>query len=413
MSWLGLLLAISALAVPQDEYRLRRAKLRQALPDSAIVLASAEDTSSDPRSALLQEPNFYYLTGWNEPGAVLLILPEAAEPNEILFLPPHNSTREKFEGRRLAASDPGADKSTGVQAVMSTDLWEAEVKRRTEGLKSVFALKGKKSNDAITRVFEGREVRDASIPIARLRMVKSPTEIEMLQRSINVSIDAHLTSWKKARPGQYEFQVAAAMTQVILDSGCERHAYRPVVGSGPNSVVLHYGVNHRRFDKGEVLLMDVGAECSAYASDITRTIPIGGKFNARQREIYELVLGAQKAAIAAVRPGASLGSAGELLQAAKQYLDTHGAPVNGQPLSSYMIHGIGHHVGLEVHDPADPDLTLKPGMVFTIEPGIYIADEKIGVRIEDVILITETGAEVLSSSLPRDPQDVEKALRKK
>jgi Xaa-Pro aminopeptidase len=139
--------------------------------------------------------------------------------------------------------------------------------------------------------------------IARLRMHKSPEELALIQRSIDVTLDAHRAAWKRAAPGLYEYQVAAAMTAVYFDEGCERHAYAPIVGSGPNSTVLHYSRNSRRMDRGELLLMDVGAECAGYAADITRTIPVGAPFSKRQREIYEIVLGAQNAVIAAIKPG--------------------------------------------------------------------------------------------------------------
>jgi Xaa-Pro aminopeptidase len=158
--------------------------------------------------------------------------------------------------------------------------------------------------------------------------------------------------------------------------------------------------------------MDVGAECSYYASDITRTVPVNGKFTARQRELYDIVLGAQKAAIAAAKPGATLGrtTPNSLYQVALEYLNTHGKDRKGGALGQYFTHGIGHHVGLDVHDANDPAVPLAPGMVVTIEPGLYIPEEGIGIRIEDVILITEDGAKVLSSALPREVREVERAI---
>jgi Xaa-Pro aminopeptidase len=158
--------------------------------------------------------------------------------------------------------------------------------------------------------------------------------------------------------------------------------------------------------------MDVGAECSYYTSDITRTVPVNGKFSARQRELYAIVLGAQKAAIGAAKPGMTLGKAtpNSLYQVALDYLNSHGKDRKGEPLGQYFTHGIGHHLGLDVHDANDPSLPLAPGMVVTIEPGLYIPDEGIGIRIEDVILITENGAKVLSSTLPRGVQEIERAM---
>jgi Xaa-Pro aminopeptidase len=196
-----------------------------------------------------------------------------------------------------------------------------------------------------------------------------------------------------------------------LEHGCEV-AYSPIVGSGPNGVVLHYSANQRRMDNGEVVVLDAAAECDSYASDITRTVPVGGKFSARQREIYLVVLGAQKAAIAALKPGVRLSGEGDTLtKLAKDYMDAHGKDLHGEGLGKYFVHGLGHQIGLQVHDP-NLNGPLEAGMVVTIEPGIYIEEEGIGVRIEDVVLVTENGAKVLSAALPREPDEIEKAVAK-
>jgi Xaa-Pro aminopeptidase len=203
------------------------------------------------------------------------------------------------------------------------------------------------------------------------------------------------------------------MVDAYGELGCERSAYAPIVGSGPNSTILHYMANRRRMDSGEVLLMDVGAECSDYSSDVTRTVPVNGKFTARQREIYQIVLGAQKAAIAAVRPGMKVrGDPASLYQIAYDYINSHGKDLHGEPLGKYFTHGLSHHVGLDVHDLSDLNEPLKAGMVITIEPGIYIPEESIGVRIEDTILVTETGSKNLSAALPREPDEIERLVRK-
>jgi Xaa-Pro aminopeptidase len=168
-------------------------------------------------------------------------------------------------------------------------------------------------------------------------------------------------------------------------------------------------------DAGELLLMDVGAECAGYAADITRTIPLGAKFTARQREIYEIVLGAQNAVIAAIKPGMTIGKTtpNSVYKIAYDYINTHGKDRKGEPLGKYFTHGISHHIGLEVHDAADNTAPLKEGMVISVEPGIYIPEESIGVRIEDVVLVTKEGAKVMSAALPRDPAEIEKALAKR
>jgi Xaa-Pro aminopeptidase len=251
---------------------------------------------------------------------------------------------------------------------------------------------------------------EATRALARLRMVKSPKEIALVEETVAVTLDAHKAAWARIREGLYEYQVAATMMSVYFERGCERSAYPPIVAAGPNSIILHYGANKRRMDAGELLLMDVGAECKSYAADITRTVPVSGKFTPRQREIYDVVLGAQKAAIAAAKPGMKLTGQGEgtLNRIALDYVNAHGKGPRGEPLGKYYLHQLGHHVGLDVHDATDPDVTLQPGMVVTIEPGIYIAEENIGVRIEDMILITATGARVLSEALPREAREIER-----
>jgi len=177
-------------------------------------------------------------------------------------------------------------------------------------------------------------------------------------------------------------------------------------------VILHYMTNRRRVDSGEVVLMDVGAECSGYATDVTRTVPANGKFSKRQREIYDIVLGAQRAAIAAIKPGVRMrGDPNGLYEIAMQYINTHGKDLHGDPLGKYFTHGLGHHVGLDVHDPQE-DIPLRPGMVITIEPGIYIPEENLGVRIEDTLLVTGDGSKNLSGALPHEASEIEKLVGK-
>ncbi len=226
-----------------------------------------------------------------------------------------------------------------------------------------------------------------------MRLVKSPGELALMQHAIDVSVDAHLEAMKMMRPGLYEYQIAVRRMVEIHDwGGCETEAYALIVGSGPNSVVLHYDKLSRKIEGGDIVLLDVGGQYSGYASDITRTLPANGHFTPRQREIYDIVLGAQNAAFAAAKPGMTLGhgEAKSLYAIAYNYINTHGKDREGRSLGRYFIHGPRRPVGLEVHDNGDNDVaeqlmysTLQPGMVITLEPGIYIPEENIGVRIED------------------------------
>ncbi len=390
-------------------YAARRAELRKALPNGVVVLIGRSETDSDDlRSGFFQEPNFYYLSGWNQPGAVMVMEPA----HDILFLPAKDPEAEKWTGIKTSADDPNAAAVTGFDTVMPAPKLEGELLKLLAQYPRLYALKGTAGAARLEKLAPMRDIADARWQIARQRMKKSREEIALIERATNVSIEAHRAAWKRASPGLYEYQIAGAMESVFTEHGCERPAYAPIVGSGPNSVFLHYSRNSRRMDSGELLLMDVAAECSGYASDITRTIPVGRKFSKRQKEIYDVVLGAQKAAIAAAKPGMTLGktTANSLHKVAYDYINTHGKDQHGQPLGKYFTHGLGHHLGLEVHDASDVAAPLEAGMVITVEPGIYIPEENIGVRIEDVVLVTENGARVLSAALPREPGEIEKAI---
>jgi Xaa-Pro aminopeptidase len=410
--WIAVALCAAQGSEPAGSaYAGRRAELRKALPNGVVVLFGRAVTDTDDlRSGFFQEPNFNYLTGWMEPGAVLAVSPAG----DTLFLPPKDTDAEKWTGVKFSALDKSAAAVTGFERVLQMPAFESELLKLLREYPHLYGLKGTAAADRLEKLAPLRGIADARPAIGKLRMKKSPEEIALIERATGVSIEAHRAAWKRAAPGLYEYQVAAVMTGVFAEKGCERPAYAPIVGSGPNSVFLHYSRNKRRMDNGEILLMDVAAECSGYASDITRTIPVGGKFSKRQREIYDVVLGAQKAAIAAIKPGMTLlkDTPNSLYGVAYDYINTHGKDLHGEPLGKYFTHGLGHHVGLEVHDESDRYAPLEAGMVITIEPGIYIPEEDIGVRIEDILLVTDTGSTVLSGALPREAAEIERAIAK-
>lgn len=396
--------------ITHQEYRQRRVALREALPDSLIVMFGAtERENGELRSGFFQTPDFYYLTGWREPNAILVITPTS----ETLLIPKRDAKQEQWTGPKLAPGDATVQAETGFDSVIPTTSFETNVAKWAESASSVYTMLDAPQADALRRLLPLREIRSAAMSIARLRMKKSPAEIALIQVATDATIAAHRAAWKRIKAGLGEYQIAATMTETYFDRGCERHAYAPIVGTGKNAAILHYSQNRKRMDDGELVLMDVGAECSMYATDVTRTTPVSGKFTSRQRELYEVVLGAQKAAIDAIKPGVTLGNRltkNGLHKIAMDYIDSHGKDAKGNSLGRYFIHSLGHHVGLEVHDANDPTLPLEAGMIITIEPGVYIPEESIGIRIEDVVLVTENGAKVLSSSLPREVNEIEKAM---
>jgi Xaa-Pro aminopeptidase len=232
---------------------------------------------------------------------------------------------------------------------------------------------------------------------------------------VDASVAAHLAAMKAVKPNVKEFEVSALMQYEWGRRGCERPSYSPIVGSGHNSTVLHYSDNSNTMKAGDVVVIDAAAEYSMYAADITRTLPVSGHFTARQKEIYDIVLGAQEAAMAAFQSGKSLlygDTEASLNRVAKDYIKAHGKDLHGQPLDQYFIHGLGHYIGLNVHDSGDYKIPLSPGAAFTIEPGIYIPEENIGVRIEDDYYVDADGKLIkLSAALPSKAEEVEKAMK--
>src|SRR5580698_3670749 len=403
----GLLLLLApafAEGIPREEYQARRTQLRKSLDGVLVLFARADDDLRD----YIQEPNFLYLTGWRDPGAILMMTAN----EEILFLPPRNRTSEIFYGRVIDPNDRDVFEKTGFQAVLPRAAVETTFLRLIETAPKIYSVRGDPQAEKLKGLAPLHEEGNTTDLIGKLREFKSAAELGLIQKAADATVAAHLAAWHAMKSGKSEYEIAAVMTNTYLSLGCERSAYAPIVGSGPNSVILHYSANRRRMDSGEVVVMDVAAECSDYAMDVTRTVPANGKFSARQREIYEIVLGAQKAAIAAIKPGVRIRGDVSLQQIAYDYINTHGKDLHGEPLGKYFTHGLSHHVGLDVHDPSDPNAALKAGMVITIEPGIYIPEENIGVRIEDTVLVTADGVKNLSAALPREVNEIEKLVGK-
>jgi Xaa-Pro aminopeptidase len=250
--------------------------------------------------------------------------------------------------------------------------------------------------------------------IASLRTFKDEREIALVRKATDASMAAHRAALRAIQPGVTELAISALMQYEWGKRGCERPAYAPIVGSGLYSTVLHYSDNSQTMRAGDVVVIDAAGEYSMYASDITRTMPVSGKFTARQREIYDIVLGAQQAAIAAFQSGKStLRRDGDqsLYKVAYDYINSHGKDLHGEPLGKYFIHGLSHYVGLNVHDAGDYAVPLGPGAVFTIEPGIYIPEEKLGVRIEDILYVSKDGKLInLTADLPHTAEEVERAM---
>ena len=422
-------------------YHARRAALAGKLHGGVAVLFAAEQAVLD-FEPYRQDSDFYYLTGWNEPGAALLIVAEAegapppAETNgytprkytEMLFLPTRNLRQEKYTGVKLDAETPAAAQKAGVDEVKAmTDLPRVlnelvAADRRLNG--RIWGLPESTQAKAVlqfTAASLGSDnapaIHDVRHAVQELRIVKDAGEIDLLKKASAASIAGQRAMMKAARPGVTERAIAGKMTAAWLEAGCERASYAPIAGSGANSTTLHYSENTGTLADGDVMTVDAACEYSMYAADITRTVPVNGHFSTRQREIFDIVLASQKAAIDAFVAGKSKindrdrKDPDSLDTVSYNYINTHGKDLHGEPLGKYWLHGLGHMIGIDVHDPADYPAVLKPGMVFTIEPGVYIPEEKLGVRMECTFLVGEDGKLIdLTADLPHTAGEIEAAM---
>jgi Xaa-Pro aminopeptidase len=416
---------------PNSVYASRRAKLISNIDGPILLLGYSGKEVEAQTYIFAQEENFYYLTGHNEEEAALILLPAVAKKaanddwtdREIFFLPPKDVRKEKWNGVRMSPGDPGIELRTGFSVVKPYPELRAVVERLAKVYPAFYTIlpyqrelggypHEKETVDWLKQVAPEVTLKDIRANIAELRLIKSPTELAFLRQAIDLSLDAQFEAMKMMRAGLWEYQISGKMVEVHAMGGSEAEAYAPIVGAGPNSTALHYDKLDRKIEDGDIVVMDVGAQYSGYAADITRTIPANGKFTPRQREIYEIVLGAQDAAIHALKPGMDMCRKGDksVYKIAYDYINSHGKDQHGKSLGQYFIHGLGHSIGLNVHDPGDLCKPFAPGTVITIEPGIYIPEENLGVRIEDDVLITDSGYELLSQRLPRSPDEIEKIM---
>lgn len=414
---------------PGADYHARREALAKKAGSVVVLVAPLE--RMDAVYGFRQDDNFYYLSGITVPGAALLISPASEAKGEsparayieVLFLPPRNPRLEKFTGSQLGADDPQAAQLTGFDHVEDMGKLPDEVAKLLANVRPVVNTElpangeASPSSDALAFLRHSTAMvffQDVKPMITAQRTVKDAGEIALLRKAVDASAAAHLAAMKAVKPNVKEYEISALMDYEWGRRGCERPSYSPIVGSGHNSTVLHYSENTNTMKAGDVVVIDAAAEYSMYAADITRTLPINGHFTARQKEIYDIVLGAQEAAMAAFQSGKSMlvgDGESSLNTVARDYIKAHGKDLHGQPLDQYFIHGLGHYIGLNVHDPGDYKVPLGLGMAFTIEPGIYIPEENIGVRIEDDFLVDADGKLIeLSAALPSKAEDVERAM---
>lgn len=395
-----------------SEFAARREAVLERL-NGAVGLVFAGDGPPPLTGTWTPDPNFYYLTGIrDEPGAAVLLDPKAEDPRRrsILFLKPLNPELEEWDGFRERVSED-LKRKTGFATVMRTyqlPRWLTGVARKRLRLAclhpfAVYDAPVSPDLAVFRKVMErtvGVRTEDMTNLLPSMRAIKSRAELGVMRRAIEATAEGYRAAAAAIRPGVNERDVQRALEDGFARAGGTGIGYNSIVGAGVNSCVLHYNANNQDLEDGDVVLIDAAARVGGYTADVTRTFPVSGKFSPEQREIYDLVLRAQEAAIRAVRPGAWMH---DVEAAARRVIERAG-------FGDAFMHGIGHPIGIEVHD-ATPDGPLKAGMVITIEPGVYLKDRKIGVRIEDDILVARGGPQNLTAMIPKKAEDVEAMVR--
>ncbi len=394
------------------EFAARRSRVLKAL-GGAVGMVCAGEGGAPLLGKWRPNPHFAYLTGIDdEPGAVVVFDPQAEDPKRrvILFLKPSDPELEVWDGYREQIG-MGLKARYGIETIMRTRYINrmltglARKRKRLACLHDVAMPDSPVSPDlALFRKLSERvigvSIEDKTALLPGLRSVKSKAEQVLMERAIAASAAGYEAAIGVIRPGADEADIATALVRGFEDAGADGVGYNPIVGAGLHSTVLHYMNNRGPVADGDLLLIDAGAEVEGYCADITRTYPANGKFTRRQREVYEVVLEAQRASIAAVKPGAAMW---EVDRASRRVIEKAG-------FADAFVHSIGHHLGMEVHD-AEPDGTLKAGMIVTIEPGVYLPNEKLGVRIEDDILVTAKGRRDLSKAIVKDAKEIERLIK--
>jgi Xaa-Pro aminopeptidase len=416
--------------IPKSEYRARRQKLLGQIRDGIVVMVGAREEDLGEVGRFRQHNDFMYLTGVQTPAAYLIFVPAGAivgnPQQETVFISSRDIKHEQWTGVQIG---PGQEAQGlfGLEEVAPSDRF----KDRLSQLLTQPATEGKPSPKIYTVIPTGpgsdisresrfvemlrqtypkNEIVDVSRFIAELRKIKSSSEIELLQKAVDISIEGHRDLVRAVKPGAYEYEAQAVLEAAWTRLGSERPGYPSIVGSGINGTTLHYNENRKRIEAGELVVVDAAAEYSYYTADITRTFPASGRFTPRQREVYQLVLNAQRAAEKGFVPDKS--SIADLQRVAREVMKS--SPLrdkHGNTLDKYFIHGLGHWIGMDVHDVGSYGV-LPVGSVFTIEPGIYLPEEGFGVRIEDDYLVTEKGLVKMSAKLPSEPDEIERMMER-
>ena len=431
-------------SLPASVFKANRARLAEMLPPGAVAIVSANDvmpTNADGTLGFVQNANLFYLTGVDQEESVLVLFPSARDPKkrEMLFLRETSELIAIWEGARLSKEE--ARELTGIESVYWTSSFERQLADALFEADTIYLPLNehlRNSNEVETREerlvssiqekFPLHTLKRLSPLLYGLRMVKSPEEIEALREATRTTDAGFRRLLAFVEPGVQEFEVEAEMSHEYLRRRSRGFSFPPIIASGKNACVLHYVENNATCNDGDMLLLDCAAEYANYHSDMTRTIPVNGKFTERQRAVYEAVLRVLKFTVTQLRPGVlpkevqkavernmeeeliGLGLIKEEERASEDYFEN---PDSKPAFKKYFMHGVSHQIGIDVHDVNLPWQPLAPNMVVTVEPGIYIREENLAVRLENLIVIGETENEDLMAGVPIEADDIEALMNAK
>lgn len=425
------------LAQTKEEFQSRRkAVIARMEPSSVMILRSSGSFGSFHTER--QDGNFYYLTGLNEPEALLVLHSRSKAENgvesmrsrrtasagEILFVVPQDPDRADWDALPLGIE--AAKQKLGFKDVRPSTEFPAYLDSVLLGSFDIVYMDYQRSRRLMDPLTEDEQIlkmahekgatfklKPGNKILAGMGKIRSESEIGLIKQAVDLTSEAQIAAIHSIEPDMYEFQLQGIIEYVFTINGAQRSAFPSIIGSGPNSCVLHWELNSRKMQDGDLVIVDIGAEYKLYGADITRTIPVNGKFNRRQTEVYEIVLKANHTAIKMVAPGVKFKAISDkAAEIVGEGLVQLGLIEDKSEFRKYYFHGLGHPIGLRVGGRSSMD-TLEPGMVITIEPGIYIREEGLGVRIEDDVLVTVSSHEVLSERVPKTIPEIEKLMKTK
>lgn len=401
---------MSAIVENYVQYQDRREKLSSLFPDSLILLVSAE---RDPTRVFVQDSYFYYFTGLDFAIGILVLWPQALphRVKSILALPDLSESERLWHGLRWTSGIEAARQAGFDQAIPENKIWDlldkafSRIRRLVHPQPLNHGLGTRRLENYLNQIREkypSISIECAKQPVDDMRCIKDPHEIDRIRQAIAISGEGFKKAIAEIHPGIYEYEIQARVEFEFRRRGAMGPAFPTIIAAGPRGTILHYDRNSERIELKDLIIIDMGARYKYYCADISRTIPASGRFTKEQKSIYLAVLETQRRVIEQVRPGVRIRN--DLQSLAYEVLKKHG-------LEQYFPHSIGHFLGIDVHDTGDTRRPLEPGMVITVEPGVYIPEINLGIRLEDNILVTSEGAKVLSAAIPKEPNKIESIMK--